>query len=113
MPCSVTVCPTAVAAAMAACCFFAAAALALVFAAATPFAAENNYVPTRTILQQTDVPGSNYTVTAVFTSTNSNFADSSSAPPTPLVVTQEDARATYTGTPFAWTSSATFPERRR
>jgi quercetin dioxygenase-like cupin family protein len=28
----------------------------------TPFAAENNYVPTRTILQQTDVPGSNYTV---------------------------------------------------
>ncbi len=27
-----------------------------------PFAAENNYVPTRTIVQQTDVPGSNYTV---------------------------------------------------
>jgi len=33
----------------------------LLFAPA-PFAAENNYVPTRTILQQTDVPGSNYTV---------------------------------------------------
>src|SRR5438128_3619786 len=41
---------------------FATAALALTFAAPTPFAAENNYVPTRTILQQTDVPGSNYTV---------------------------------------------------
>src|SRR5258705_10557162 len=46
---------------------FAAAALGLIFAAATPFAAENNYVPTRTILQQTDVPGSNYTVILALT----------------------------------------------
>ena len=46
---------------------FAAAALGLVFTAATPFAAENNYVPTRTILQQTDVPGSNYTVILALT----------------------------------------------
>src|SRR5258705_2173524 len=45
----------------------AAAALALVFTAATPFAAENNYVPTRTILQQTDVPGGNYTVILALT----------------------------------------------
>jgi hypothetical protein len=45
----------------------AAASLALVFTAATPFAAENNYVPTRTILQQTDVPGSNYTVILALT----------------------------------------------
>ncbi len=47
--------------------FFAAAALGLIFTAATPFAAENNYVPTRTILQQTDVPGSNYTVILALT----------------------------------------------
>ena len=46
---------------------FAATALALTFAAPTPFAAENNYVPTRTILQQTDVPGSNYTVILALT----------------------------------------------
>jgi quercetin dioxygenase-like cupin family protein len=46
---------------------FAAAALVLTFAAPTPFAAENNYVPTRTILQQTDVPGSNYTVILALT----------------------------------------------
>src|SRR5258708_16133625 len=47
--------------------FLAAAALGLIFTAATPFAAENNYVPTRTILQQTDVPGSNYTVILALT----------------------------------------------
>src|SRR4030088_3481806 len=46
---------------------FAAAALGLIFTAATPFAAENNYVPTRTIVQQTDVPGSNYTVILALT----------------------------------------------
>jgi quercetin dioxygenase-like cupin family protein len=46
---------------------FAATALAFSFAAPTPFAAENNYVPTRTILQQTDVPGSNYTVILALT----------------------------------------------
>jgi quercetin dioxygenase-like cupin family protein len=43
------------------------AALGCLFAATTPFAAENNYVPTRTILQQTDVPGSNYTVILALT----------------------------------------------
>ena len=41
----------------------AAAGLLFVLAAPTPFAAESNgYVPTRTILQQTDVPGTNFTV---------------------------------------------------
>jgi len=46
---------------------FAAAAL-IVIAAPTSFAADNaGYVPTRTVLQQTDVPGSNYTVTMVVT----------------------------------------------
>src|SRR5258707_12641180 len=46
---------------------FAATALALTFAAPAPFAAENNYVPTRTILQQTDVPGGNYTAILALT----------------------------------------------
>ena len=42
---------------------FAAATLTFVCAASTPFAAPSNgYVPKRTILQQTDVPGSNMTV---------------------------------------------------
>lgn len=40
----------------------AAAVLGCILVSPAPFAAENNYVPTRTILQQTDVPGSNYTV---------------------------------------------------
>jgi quercetin dioxygenase-like cupin family protein len=44
-----------------------AAVLGCVLAVSTPFAAENNYVPTRTILQQTDVPGSNYTVILALT----------------------------------------------
>jgi quercetin dioxygenase-like cupin family protein len=44
-----------------------AAALAFVLAGSTPFAAENGYVPTRTILQQTDAPGSNYTVVMAVT----------------------------------------------
>jgi len=43
------------------------ATLGCLLAATTPFAAENNYVPTRTILQQTDVPGSNYTVILALT----------------------------------------------
>src|SRR5260370_30352370 len=47
--------------------FFAAASLGLIFTAPTPFAAENNYVPRGTILQQTDVPGSNYTVILALT----------------------------------------------
>ena len=46
---------------------FAIAAMGSLLAASTPFAAENNYVPTRTILQQTDVPGSNYTVILALT----------------------------------------------
>ncbi len=40
----------------------AAAVLGCILLSPAPFAAENNYAPTRTILQQTDVPGSNYTV---------------------------------------------------
>jgi quercetin dioxygenase-like cupin family protein len=40
---------------------FAAATIALVLAPAS-FAADAGYVPQRTILQQTDAPGSNYTV---------------------------------------------------
>ena len=44
------------------------AALVFVLAAPAPFAAENNgYVPTRTILQQTDAPGSNFTVILALT----------------------------------------------
>src|SRR5579872_3822699 len=40
-----------------------AAVLGCVLFASAPRAADNNnYVPTRTILQQTDVPGGNYTV---------------------------------------------------
>ena len=41
---------------------FAAVALGLLLCVSASYAAENNYVPTRTILQQTDAPGSNYTV---------------------------------------------------
>ena len=42
---------------------FAAATLTFVCAASTPFAAPSSgYVPKRTVLQQTDVPGSNMTV---------------------------------------------------
>jgi quercetin dioxygenase-like cupin family protein len=51
-----------------------ATALALTLAGSTPFAAENNgYVPTRTILQQTDVPGSNYTVVLALTDIKANM----------------------------------------
>ena len=46
---------------------FAAVLTASALYAPSPFAAENNYVPTRTILQQTDVPGSNYTVILALT----------------------------------------------
>ena len=46
---------------------FTAVALTAALSAPSPFAAENNYVPTRTILQQTDVPGSNYTVILALT----------------------------------------------
>lgn len=52
---------------------FASAALAVTLAGSMPFAAENNYVPTRTILQQTDVPGSNYTVIMAVTDINANM----------------------------------------
>ena len=52
---------------------FASAALAVTLSGSIPFAAENNYVPTRTILQQTDVPGSNYTVIMAVTDINANM----------------------------------------
>jgi quercetin dioxygenase-like cupin family protein len=39
-----------------------AVALGFVFLSSSPFAADAGYVPPRTILQQADVPGSNYTV---------------------------------------------------
>ena len=52
---------------------FASAALAVSLSGSMPFAAENNYVPTRTILQQTDVPGSNYTVVMAVTDINANM----------------------------------------
>src|SRR4051812_28686188 len=43
---------------------FTAVALTFIYAASTPFAAPSNgYVPKRTILQQTDVPGRNMPVT--------------------------------------------------
>ena len=53
---------------------FAAAALAFVCAASAPFAAPSNgYVPKRTILQQTDVPGSNFTVILARTDIEANM----------------------------------------
>ena len=53
---------------------FAAAALAFVCAASGPFAAPSNgYVPKRTILQQTDVPGSNFTVILARTDIEANM----------------------------------------
>jgi len=48
-----------------------------------------------------------YPVIATFTSTNPNFANSPTASPVTLTVNKEDARATYTGTLFAWTKSTT------
>jgi quercetin dioxygenase-like cupin family protein len=54
--------------------FAAASALALVCVASTPFAAQSNgYVPKRTILQQTDAPGSNYTVILAETDIEANM----------------------------------------
>jgi hypothetical protein len=53
----------------------------------------------------TYAPGNN-SVTASFTSTNSNFTNSSAGPVT-LPVTQEDARATYNGNNLFWTTSFT------
>jgi hypothetical protein len=50
-------------------------------------------------------PGT-YTVKAIFTSTNPNYAGSMSSGPM-LTITQEDARATYTGTTFAFASGGT------
>ena len=46
---------------------FTAVVMISALSALTPLAAENNYVPTRVILQQTDVPGSNYTVILALT----------------------------------------------
>jgi quercetin dioxygenase-like cupin family protein len=52
---------------------FALTALAFVCTASTPFAAPaNGYVPKRTVLQQTDVPGSNMTVILVETDLEPN-----------------------------------------
>ena len=52
---------------------FAAATLTFVCAASTPFAAPSSgYVPKRTVLQQTDVPGSNMTVILVETDLEPN-----------------------------------------
>lgn len=51
---------------------FCSAVLAVVFAGSTPFAAEG-YVPQRTILQQTDVPGSNYMVIMAVTEIAANM----------------------------------------
>jgi quercetin dioxygenase-like cupin family protein len=53
---------------------FAVTVSALLLTAPAPFAAEGNgYVPTRTILQQTDVPGSNYTVVLALTDIKANM----------------------------------------
>jgi quercetin dioxygenase-like cupin family protein len=52
--------------------FASAAALGIAFLSQGLFAAEG-YVPTRTILQQTDVPGSNYTVVMAVTDIAANM----------------------------------------
>jgi quercetin dioxygenase-like cupin family protein len=64
---------------------FASAALAVTLSASMPFAAENNYVPTRTILQQTDVPGSNYTVVMAVTDINANMTAARHTHPGPEI----------------------------
>ena len=64
---------------------FASAALAVTFSGSMPFAAENNYVPTRTILQQTDVPGSNYTVVMAVTDINANMTAARHTHPGPEI----------------------------
>jgi quercetin dioxygenase-like cupin family protein len=64
---------------------FASAALAVTLSASMPFAAENNYVPTRTILQQTDVPGSNYTVVMAVTDIHSNMTAARHTHPGPAI----------------------------
>ena len=46
---------------------FGAAAIAFALTGSSTFAVDNGYVPTRTILQQTDAPGSNYTVVLALT----------------------------------------------
>jgi len=51
---------------------FASVALAVTLYGSAPFAAEG-YVPQRTILQQTDVPGSNYTVVMALTEIAANM----------------------------------------
>src|SRR5262245_30290784 len=51
---------------------FASVALAATLAGSAPFAAEG-YVPTRTVLQQSDVPGSNYTVVMAVTEIAANM----------------------------------------
>ena len=51
---------------------FCGSVLVVALAGSTPFAAEG-YVPTRTILQQSDVPGSNYTVVMALTEIAANM----------------------------------------
>ena len=64
---------------------FASATLAVTLSGSMPFAAENNYVPTRTILQQTDVPGSNYTVVMAVTDINANMTAARHTHPGPEI----------------------------
>jgi len=64
---------------------FASAVLAVTLSGSMPFAAENNYVPTRTILQQTDVPGSNYTVVMAVTDINANMTAARHTHPGPEI----------------------------
>ena len=64
---------------------FASTALAVTLSGSMPFAAENNYVPTRTILQQTDVPGSNYTVVMAVTDINANMTAARHTHPGPEI----------------------------
>ena len=64
---------------------FASAALAATLSGSMPFAAENNYVPTRTILQQTDVPGSNHTVVMAVTDINANMTAARHTHPGPEI----------------------------
>lgn len=65
---------------------FASTALAVTLFGSMPFAAENNYVPTRTILQQTDVPGgSNHTVVMAVTDINANMTAARHTHPGPEI----------------------------
>jgi len=49
------------------------AIVAVALAGSTPLSAQSGYVPKRTILQQTDAPGSNYTVVLALTEIDPNM----------------------------------------